>query len=69
METIRNVISTRGAQLVARFATYGVSAVAGKLGLSMAEGQAENVAAFAASVLVALVLMGIDFYSHKKQAE
>jgi hypothetical protein len=66
---IRNVIATRGAQLVARYAAIGLVALGTKLSVACSAADVNTTAQTIGAFTIAAVLVVIDHYSHAKQGE
>jgi len=69
MDFITDLIKTRGAQLISRYAAMGVIYVSAKIGVSTPDAQVAGVSEWVAGLVVAGVLIAIDHFSHAKQAE
>lgn len=61
----RDFVSTRGAQLVARYAGVGLVALAASTGVTI---DVAGLSSGLGALLAGLALFGIDHFSHNKQA-
>lgn len=68
MGVIRDLIATRGAQLIARYAAMGLIALGTKLAVNADAAQTAASANEIAAFVVAGILALIDHYSHAAQA-
>ena len=67
MDFLKDIISTRGAQLVARYAGVGLTALGTYLGATIPAANLSSVAETVGALVVAAVLFAIDHWSHKEQ--
>lgn len=69
MDFIKDMIATRGAQLLARYVAMGLVALATKLGVELNADDASGGAKVVGVLVAAGICSVIDHFSHKKQAE
>lgn len=65
MDTLKQLLVTRGAQLGARYVGIGLAALATKLGVELQAGQAESAAAAIAALAIGGLCLGADLVIHK----
>lgn len=64
LDTIKDLLKTRGAQLLARYAAMGLVALATKLGVEVKDAESAGMAV--ATLVVGAILLGIDHWAHKE---
>lgn len=69
MDFIKDLITKRGTQLIARYAAMGVVYLSAKAGVQTPDAQIAGVSEWVAGLVVAGVLILIDHFSHAKQAD
>ena len=69
MDFLKDLIATRGAQLLARYVGVGVTALATKFSVEVNPEDTEGFAKVIGVFVVAGLCFAIDHFSHKKQAE
>ncbi len=67
MEFIKDLIKTRGGQLVSRYAGVGLAALAVKMNVVLSPEDSAGFANVIGVAVVALIMFGIDHWSHAKQ--
>lgn len=67
MDYLKELIATRGVQLLARYAANGLMLLAGKYAFAASQDDVNATAHLAATAVAALACWTIDHYSHSKQ--
>ena len=68
-DTIKELLQTRGAQLLSRYVGIGLVFVAGKVGVVFEGSQLESLSSGLTLLITGAVLFGIDHWIHKKTNE
>lgn len=68
-ETIKDLISTRGVQLIARYSGVGITALATKFSMEVKPEDADGFSKVIAVFIVGGICFAIDHFSHAKQAD
>jgi hypothetical protein len=69
MDFLKDLIATRGVQLIARYAGVGLVALGTKLSVELTPDQVSNTSSAVAAFVAAGICALIDHFSHAKQAD
>ena len=65
-DTIKELLQTRGAQLLSRYAGIGLLFIAGKVGITFEASQVESMSSGLSLLIIASILLLADHYIHAK---
>lgn len=68
-DTIKDLLKTRGVQLLSRYVGIGASMLGTKLGVELPPDGTQGFSTVVALFVVGGLCLAIDLWSHKKQAE
>lgn len=69
LQIVKDLLSTRGAQLASRYAGVGLTFLAAKVGVNFEASQLASMSSGLSLLVVGSICFAIDHYSHAKQNE